>query len=113
MTHVTLNGLRVVPGRCDARVFVLSSLHNIESVPFGCCLVLKAARPDVVVVFDRVAAIVCETGGRTSHLAILAREVGVPCFVGVSGVLKTCADLSPARCLFAAVGDELRFESER
>ncbi|WP_052664163.1 phosphoenolpyruvate--protein phosphotransferase [Nitriliruptor alkaliphilus] len=36
---------------------------------------------------DRIAAVVTETGSPTSHAAILARALGVPAVVGVSGLL--------------------------
>lgn len=36
---------------------------------------------------SRVAGIVTESGGRTSHFSILARTFGLPCVVGVAGLL--------------------------
>ena len=36
-------------------------------------------------------ALVTETGGRTSHLAIVARELGIPAVVGVEGALAAAA----------------------
>ncbi|MEZ5097524.1 MAG: PEP-utilizing enzyme [Nocardioides sp.] len=39
----------------------------------------------------RVAALVTEKGGSTSHTAIIARQLGLPCIVGAAGVM----DLAP------------------
>ena len=40
--------------------------------------------PDLVQYFDRILGIVSENGGLLSHLAIVARERGVPVVVGCS-----------------------------
>ena len=36
----------------------------------------------------RAAAIVAEEGGLTSHTAVVSRELGVPCVVGVAGATQ-------------------------
>ncbi|HBB29193.1 MAG TPA: phosphoenolpyruvate--protein phosphotransferase, partial [Clostridiales bacterium] len=38
---------------------------------------------------DKVAAIIVETGGRTSHAAIIARTMEIPTVVGVDGICDT------------------------
>ncbi|MEO5853700.1 MAG: phosphoenolpyruvate--protein phosphotransferase [Nocardioides sp.] len=38
-----------------------------------------------------VVALVTERGGSTSHTAIIARQLGIPCVVGVSGVMEIAA----------------------
>lgn len=35
-------------------------------------------------IFDRVAALVCERGDSQAHVAIVARELGIPCLVQCS-----------------------------
>ncbi len=51
-------------------------------------LVTSMTTPDweVVMKLERVTAIVTERGNRTSHAAIVSRERGIPCAVGVNGV---------------------------
>ena len=55
-------------------------------------VVLAASQltPQVVTMLDRdrVLAIVCETGGRFSHGAVLARSFGFPCVVGLPNLLS-------------------------
>jgi len=41
---------------------------------------------------DTVAALVTERGGPTSHTAIIARQLGIPCVVGVSGLHRVEPD---------------------
>jgi pyruvate,water dikinase len=48
----------------------------------GEVLVTRATSPDWVPLMRRAAAIVTDTGGRTSHAAIVSRELGVPAVVG-------------------------------
>jgi pyruvate,water dikinase len=48
----------------------------------GEVLVTRMTSPDWVPVMRRAAAIVTDSGGMTSHAAIVARELGVPCIVG-------------------------------
>ena len=45
--------------------------------------------PQVVTMLgrDRVLAVICETGGRFSHGAVLARSFGFPCVVGLPNLL--------------------------
>jgi phosphoenolpyruvate-protein kinase (PTS system EI component) len=53
----------------------------------GCIVVAHDATPDVILVMERAAGLIFETGGPACHAAILAREHGVPCVVGVHGAL--------------------------
>jgi len=52
-------------------------------------LVTSMTTPDweVVMSLEKVSALICERGSRTSHAAIVSRERGIPCAVGVVGVL--------------------------
>jgi len=53
-------------------------------------LVTSMTTPDweVIMSLEKVSAIICERGSRTSHAAIVSRERGIPCAVGVTGVLN-------------------------
>jgi len=48
-------------------------------------LVSVETDPDLVPVMRKASAIVTDQGGITSHAAIIARELGVPCVTGVAG----------------------------
>jgi pyruvate,water dikinase len=49
----------------------------------GAVLVVSTLDPSLAGVLPRLAGLVAETGSPLSHLAILARELGVPTVVGV------------------------------
>jgi len=53
-------------------------------------LVTSMTTPDweVVMSLEKVSAIICERGNRTSHAAIVSRERGIPCAVGTTGALN-------------------------
>jgi pyruvate,water dikinase len=49
--------------------------------------------PDWVPIMKKASAIITESGGRTCHAAIVSRELGIPCVVGVvraCDILKNC-----------------------
>jgi len=57
--------------------------HDLEHVEPGDVLVTRVAGPALTAVLGRVAGVVAELGGSTSHLAALARERGLPAVLGV------------------------------
>lgn len=64
----------------DARV-----IHDprTESLAQGQILVARNTDPGWIAVFANAAAIVVERGSLLSHSAIVARELGIPCVVGI------------------------------
>jgi pyruvate,water dikinase len=57
--------------------------HDLEHVKVGDIIVTQVAGPALTAVLPRVAGVVAELGGSTSHLAALARERGLPAVLGV------------------------------
>ena len=53
-------------------------------------LVTSMTTPDweVIMSLEKVSALICERGSRTSHAAIVSRERGIPCAVGVVDALS-------------------------
>ena len=82
-----LAGVPVSPGRARGRAVL--AVRNDESLRRrfrdGDVLVSVETDPDLVPVMRRASAIVTDQGGITSHAAIIARELGVPCVTGVAG----------------------------
>jgi len=60
--------------------------HPLKELPEGTIVLAKELLPSESVNMDRehVVGIVTEQGGSTSHTAILARAMGIPCIVGIS-----------------------------
>lgn len=55
-------------------------------------IVVKATDPSYVLIMKKSSAIVSELGGLTSHAAIVARELGLPCVVAASDATKILKD---------------------
>ena len=54
----------------------------------GAVLVVRTLDPDLAPLLPRLGGLVAETGSFLSHLAILAREFGVPTAVGVEDAVS-------------------------
>jgi pyruvate,water dikinase len=65
---------------------------QIDRVRDGDILVAEMTTPDFVPAMKRAIAIVTNRGGRTAHAAIVSRELGIPCVVGVEGATTTLID---------------------
>ena len=59
--------------------------HDTADPPKGSVLVVTTLTPQLGPVLDRLEGLVSETGSVLSHLAILARERGVPTVVAYPG----------------------------
>lgn len=66
--------------------------HNTVDPPVGSVLVTTVLVPGLGPLLGRLAGIVAETGSVLSHLAILARERGVPIVVGYTGATEVFTD---------------------
>lgn len=67
---------------------------DISSLPEGSIIVAADLTPSMTAGIDpkRVAGIVTELGGKTSHSAILARALEIPAVVAVTGVMEQVKD---------------------
>lgn len=77
-----VSGLAIGEAAVTAEVCVIDSPADIDRFVDGAILVTKATDPDWVPIMNRAAAIVTDHGGRTSHAAIVSREMGLPAIVG-------------------------------
>jgi pyruvate, water dikinase len=83
LKHPGLNGHPTGIGWGAGRAVVVNCECELERVAPGDVLVTRVAGPALVHVLPRVAGVVAELGGSTSHLASLARERGIPMVLGV------------------------------
>ncbi len=90
--EVFLKGDPASPGVAAGPVKILYSVKELHKVQSGDILVADMTNPDFVPAMKKAVAIVTQRGGRTSHAAIVSREMGIPAVVGVADVLKTLRD---------------------
>ena len=89
LTGATLKGTSACAGRVTGRATVLRDVTEAARLATGDILVTKQTDPGWGPVFFLIAGLVIERGGMLSHGAIIAREFGIPCVVGVRDAMKT------------------------
>jgi len=77
-----LNGQPAGVGWATGRACVINCECELVRVAPGDVLVTRMAGPALGQILPRVAGVVAELGGSTSHLASLARERGIPMVLG-------------------------------
>lgn len=101
-SRVLLSGTAIGTKIGKGWVKILGNIKEIDKFKEGEVLVTKMTDPDWVPIMKKASAIVTESGGRTCHAAIVSRELGIPCVVGViraceilkngQGVTVSCAE---------------------
>ncbi|GIW63081.1 MAG: phosphoenolpyruvate synthase [Patescibacteria group bacterium] len=76
------------PGIGFGTAKIIMTPTEINKIKPGDVLIAPQTNPDYVPAMKKASAIVTEHGGRTSHAAIVSRELGVPAVVGVKDILK-------------------------
>ncbi|KAK7889954.1 hypothetical protein LTR67_008418 [Exophiala xenobiotica] len=97
--------LSVGEAAVTGRLCLLETAKDIDKFVGGSILVTETTEPDRVPIMKRAAAIITDHGGRTSHAAIVSRELGVPAVVGTGNatyLLHTGKDVTVS----CAEGDE-------
>ena len=84
LKHPGLNGHPAGIGWGCGRAVVVNCECELSRVAPGDVLVTRVAGPALSHILPRVAGVVAELGGSTSHLASLARERGIPMVLGVN-----------------------------
>ncbi len=80
--EVLLDAARIgAVGAAAGPVFRLREGQSLEEVPTQAVLVAPRSTPQLAPVLPRVAALVTDVGSATGHLALVAREYGVPALV--------------------------------
>ncbi|MGE0426341.1 MAG: phosphoenolpyruvate synthase [Reyranellaceae bacterium] len=109
--RVTHAGRKLVSGHSigsaavSGKVCVIDSPRDIDRFVDGAVLVTSTTDPDWVPIMKRAAAIVTDHGGRTSHAAIVSRELGLPAVVGTGNATQLLHD-EQAVTISCAEGDE-------
>ena len=68
----------------QGKVSIINSPSEMKKFKAGDVLVTRITDPDWEPIMRIAGAIVTEQGGKTSHAAIVSRELGVPCIVGAN-----------------------------
>lgn len=86
-SECVLQGTASSPGKARARARVVLDPAS-DSIEHGEILVARHTDPGWVMLFPGAAGILVERGSLLSHASIVARELGLPAVVGISGLLE-------------------------
>jgi pyruvate,water dikinase len=107
LQHPGLNGHPAGIGWGAGRAVVVNCECELSRVAPGDVLVTRVAGPALSHILPRVAGVVAELGGSTSHLASLARERGIPMVLGVLDATRAIPD--GAQCAVDGVAGVVRW----
>lgn len=85
---ILIEGIAVGSKIGSGKVRILKNAKNISAFKKGEVLVTEITDPDWEPIMKIAGAIVTDKGGRTSHAAIVSRELGIPCIVGSNNATK-------------------------
>ena len=88
----SFKGLPVMRGVAKGRVRIVMDLPSLLKVRRGDILVAVTTNPDYLPGIRRACAIITDEGGLTSHTAIVARELKIPCIVGAKIATRVLKD---------------------
>ncbi len=92
-----LTGIAIGSKIGQGKVHIIPDVSKISEFQKGEVLVTKMTDPDWCPIMRIASAIVTDEGGRTCHSAIVSRELGIPCIVGVkkaTTILKTSQEIT-------------------
>jgi pyruvate,water dikinase len=87
-----VSGVSIGEAVATGTVCVIESPREMERFVDGAILVTRTTDPDWLPVMRRAAAIITDYGGRTSHAAIVSRELGLPAIVGAGNATHLLHD---------------------
>ena len=99
------SGLSIGDAVVSGRACLIDNPRDIGRFVDGTILVTQTTDPDWVPIMKRAAAIITDHGGRTSHAAIVSRELGLPAIVGTGNATRVLHDEQEVT-VSCAEGDE-------
>jgi len=98
-----LRGVGVSPGAVEAGCVVVTDPRH-AAAPIGQIVVTHSTDPGWVPLMAAAAGLLVERGSLLSHSAIIARELGLPAIVGLTGITRAVSDGDVA-CMDGALGE--------
>ncbi|MCB1614681.1 MAG: phosphoenolpyruvate synthase [Pseudomonadales bacterium] len=89
---VLAQGASVGSSIASGCIYKMEQAGKAEDFPAGGILLTERTDPDWVPVMRKAAGIITDTGGPTSHAAIVSRELKVPAIVGCGNATQTLTD---------------------
>lgn len=87
-----LKGTVASKGNFRGTVKIIRNMSDIKKITPKDILISQYTYPSLVVGMSICKGIITEDGGLTSHAAIVSRELGKPCLIGVEGCIDALKD---------------------
>lgn len=88
-----IKGLIASIGQAKARALIIQDpMKPATPINSDYIVVAPYTTPVLNMILLNAKGIVCETGGMTTHAAIISRELGIPCIMSVKGILDAVKD---------------------
>ncbi len=84
--NIVFRGVPACRGEAEGRVHIILKTNEMSKFEDGEILIMNNTTPEFVSIMKKAAAIITEQGGITSHAAVVSRELGKPCIIGVKGI---------------------------
>lgn len=78
--------------KISGRIHILLDPTKADQFKEGEILVAPMTSPEYIFAMRKASAVLTDTGGLTSHAAIVSRELGIPCIVGTKSATKLFKD---------------------
>lgn len=82
---VLTSGICVSPGVVRGQARVINQTEDLHEVREGEILVVPNSHPMFAIAVMKSSAVICENGGKLSHICIVAMEMGIPCITQAPG----------------------------
>ncbi|MHB8061174.1 MAG: PEP-utilizing enzyme [Ruminiclostridium sp.] len=87
-TQLDLQVTIVSPGVVRGKARVIQEESDLNLVEEGEIVILPYSHPMYAMAVMKAAGIVCEAGGKLSHICIVSLEMGIPCLTRVLGAMS-------------------------
>ena len=92
MSDPLVSGIGVCPGVVRGEAKVLRSERDIEELRPGKIIVIPHSSPLYAVALMSASGVICENGGRLSHICTIAMEMGIPCITQATRAMEIILD---------------------
>ncbi|PHZ85779.1 phosphoenolpyruvate synthase [Paremcibacter congregatus] len=107
---VLTRGLSIGDAVATGKVCILKNISEADNFPKGAVLVAPQTDPDWLPVMRKASALITEHGGRTSHAAIVSRELGLPAVIGTGNACQVLQNGQEVTVSCAEGGEGMIYE---
>ncbi len=92
MKRMIIKGIGISKGKISAKVLKVRRKSDLIHLSEPRIIIVHRVTMDWLPYFENVLGVISETGGMTSHVAIIAREFGIPAVAGARNAMTKIND---------------------